>query len=79
MAVTPVKAIRLKCLDCCNGSSTEVKLCTVEKCPLYPFRDGHNPNRKGKGGNSSALLRYMESKNDKCIEENSPEENQRVE
>ena len=41
--VSPLKAIRLKCLDCCNGSSNEVKLCTCEKCPLYPFREGHNP------------------------------------
>ena len=42
--ISPLKAIRLKCLDCCCGSSNEVKLCTVERCPLYPFREGHNPN-----------------------------------
>lgn len=41
--ITPIKAIRLKCLDCCCGSAHEVKLCTVEKCALYPFREGHNP------------------------------------
>ena len=41
--ISPLKAIRLKCLDCCCGSSNEVKLCTVERCPLYPFREGHNP------------------------------------
>lgn len=41
---TPMKAIRLKCLDCCCGSSNEVKLCTVVGCALHPFRDGHNPN-----------------------------------
>lgn len=38
---SPLKAIRLKCLDCC---SNEVKLCTLTRCPLYPFREGHNPN-----------------------------------
>lgn len=42
--VTPIKAIRLKCLDCCCGSSHEVKLCTVTQCPLYLFRLGKNPN-----------------------------------
>lgn len=42
--ISPLKAIRLKCLDCSCGSSNEVKLCPVEKCPLYPFREGHNPN-----------------------------------
>ncbi len=41
--ITPLKAIRLKCLDCCCGSPKEVKLCTVEKCPLHSFREGHNP------------------------------------
>ena len=46
--ISPLKAIRFKCLDCCCGSSNEVKLCTVEKCALYPFREGVNPNRKPK-------------------------------
>ena len=41
--ISPLKAIRLKCLDCCCGSSNEVKLCPAEICPLYPFREGHNP------------------------------------
>lgn len=45
--ISPLKAIRLKCLDCCCGSSNEVKLRTVERCPLYPFRFGKNPNRAG--------------------------------
>lgn len=41
--ISPLKAIRLKCLDCC-GSSYEVKLCTMTSCALYAFREGHNPN-----------------------------------
>lgn len=41
--ISPLKAIRLKCLDCSGGSFNEVKLCPVEKCPLYPFREGRNP------------------------------------
>lgn len=41
--ISALKAIRLKCLDCCCGSSHEVKLCPCTKCPLYPFREGHNP------------------------------------
>lgn len=44
--ISPIKAIRLKCLDCRCGSSNEVKLCTVERCPLYPFREGRDPYRK---------------------------------
>ena len=47
--LTPLKAIRAKCLDCCCGNPNEVRLCPVRDCTLYPFRDGHNPNRKGLG------------------------------
>lgn len=42
---SPTKAIRAKCLECCCGSSQEVKLCTVEQCPLFSFRFGKNPYR----------------------------------
>lgn len=45
MQTNPVKAIREKCLDCCCWSATEVSLCQVERCPLYPFRLGKNPYR----------------------------------
>ena len=45
MATSPIKAIREKCLDCCCGSANEVKLCHIEKCPLYSFRFGKNPYR----------------------------------
>ena len=43
--ITRGKAIRLKCLDCCGGSSNEVKLCSVANCPLHPFREGYDPFR----------------------------------
>lgn len=45
MQTNPVKAIREHCVDCCGGSSNEVKLRTVEKCALFPFRFGKNPYR----------------------------------
>ena len=41
--MTPMKAIRAKCLDCCCGSSEEVKLCPCEKCSLWVYRLGTNP------------------------------------
>lgn len=43
--ITRGKAIRLKCLDCCCGSSNEVKLCPAVNCPLHPFRFGTDPYR----------------------------------
>jgi hypothetical protein len=43
--MTPMKAIRAKCLDC-NGNAYEVKLCPCTDCALWPFRLGKNPNIK---------------------------------
>lgn len=47
--LTPCKAIRAKCLDCCCWQASEVRLCAVMDCPLHPFRMGHNPNINRKG------------------------------
>ena len=50
--LTPMKAIKTKCLeDCCAGQESEWKNCPITTCPLYPYRLGKNPNRKGIGGN----------------------------
>ena len=43
MKLTPMKAIRLKCLECCCDSAQEVRLCNSKKCPLYPYRFGKRP------------------------------------
>lgn len=48
--LSPLKAIRAKCLDCAADQPQEVRLCPCEACPLFPYRMGHNPNRKGIGG-----------------------------
>ena len=37
----PLRAIRLKCLDCCGNQSAEVRECPVYLCPLWPYRMGH--------------------------------------
>ena len=42
----PVKAIRAFCMECSSGQTSEVKACSVYKCPLYPFRFGKNPYRQ---------------------------------
>lgn len=47
--ITPLKAIRKKCLECSNGSRKEVEHCTIPECALYPYRFGKNPHRKGLG------------------------------
>jgi hypothetical protein len=35
-------AIKAKCLECSLLQREEVKLCTVETCPLWPYRPFHS-------------------------------------
>lgn len=42
---TPMKAIRLKCLECCCGQSYEVRICRIKDCALWSYRFGHRPNK----------------------------------
>lgn len=44
--LTPLRAIRAKCLDCSAGSAKEVRECVMLDCPLYPYRLGKSLNRK---------------------------------
>jgi len=40
---SPLKAIRLKCLECSAGSTNEVENCVIPDCTLYPYRFGKYP------------------------------------
>jgi len=53
--LTPLKAIRAKCLDCSAGQPSEVRKCPIDNCPLFTYRFGHNPSRKGVGGKSALV------------------------
>lgn len=44
--MTPLKAIKLKCLDCCCDQANEVTLCPVTDCTLFPFRKGKGNKRE---------------------------------
>lgn len=39
----PLKAIRLKCLDCSNDQPSEVANCPIKNCALWPYRMGRYP------------------------------------
>ena len=46
--LTPMRAVRYKCLDCCCEMTKEVELCPVRDCPLWPYRLGKYPkDRRG--------------------------------
>jgi hypothetical protein len=42
-SLTPIKAIRARCVDCSAGEFSRVTDCTVPKCALYPYRHGCRP------------------------------------
>ena len=68
---SPIRAIRLKCLDCTCGSQKEVEACPIEKCPLWRFRFGKNPFRKpvseeNKAKAAERMRKYMASKKSKA-------------
>jgi hypothetical protein len=46
--LTPLKAIRANCLECCCDSAHEVRLCPTKNCPLHPYRFGKNPYLSGR-------------------------------
>lgn len=33
-----MRAIRAKCLECCNGQLAEARACFLADCPLYPYK-----------------------------------------
>lgn len=51
--LSPVKAIKKFCYECVGESAKERYLCVSIDCPLYSYRLGDNPNRKGIGGRRS--------------------------
>jgi len=51
--LTPLKAIRAKCMDCSNNQPSEVRHCNILECALFPYRFGKNPNRRGIGGSKN--------------------------
>jgi hypothetical protein len=44
--LTPIKAIRSKCLDCSCGQIVEIRNCPIKDCSLYPYRMGRRPKQE---------------------------------
>lgn len=57
--MSPMEAIRRKCLDCSCHVAPEVRRCEAIGCPLWPFRSGHHPYT------ASARLRHARSEGGK--------------
>ncbi len=54
--LTPMKAIRAKCLDCSCGQVKEVRECPVTTCALWPYRMGRRPIKPIKTDSTSTKL-----------------------
>ena len=59
--LSPMKAIRAKCLECCAGQPKEVRACECDNCALHPFRLGKNPNRQGIGNLKGSYLQKFKT------------------
>lgn len=46
--LTPIRAIRHKCLECQSKHYSLIRNCEEKGCPLYRFRLGRNPNCSGR-------------------------------
>jgi hypothetical protein len=44
--MSPLQALRARCLDCCGYQEKEVALCPAVDCPSWPFRMDTDPWRK---------------------------------
>lgn len=50
--LTPMRAIRAKCMQCSNFQPTDVTQCPITDCALWVYRFGKNPDRRGVGNTS---------------------------
>lgn len=60
VTLTPLEAVRRKCLWCCNGSTHEVALCPARACPSWAFRFGRKPTAEIIADQGNTLLHPLE-------------------
>ena len=58
----PVRVFRAFCLQCTGGSSNLVLECETESCPVYPYRMGKNPAKKGQGASTETMKKAREQR-----------------
>ncbi|MGD9567468.1 MAG: hypothetical protein AB7V48_04000 [Sedimentibacter sp.] len=58
--LTPMQAIRKKCLECSNGQYNEIRGCLIKTCPLYSFRIGEKQNKKYDSTSEQITLDLLE-------------------
>ena len=67
--ITPLQAIRKKCIDCCGYQYNEVKACPVLDCPIWKFRLGLHPFTKKNAENPFLRKSFFVGLGDKSAKE----------
>ena len=62
--LTPIKAIRKKCLDCCCYQPKEVRYCQISDCSLHPYRMNMRPETYEKTLATKGIFSKNKKKND---------------
>ncbi len=52
VTMTPMKAIRRNCHECCGYNYAEVAKCEIELCCFYQYRLGFKPDQVGRHANN---------------------------
>lgn len=68
---SPLTGIRAFCVSCMGGQVSEVASCPSRECPLYNFRNGHNPYH----GLHVQKEKIMPMASEKCRDHGTPEPN----
>jgi hypothetical protein len=56
-----VKVLRRFCLQCQGGDREGVADCSTASCPVFPYRHGTNPARRGTGASREAMQNVREA------------------
>lgn len=56
---TPLKAIKLFCIECMGHQQNLVEGCTDPLCINYPYRMGKDPDKKGIGSDGTHLKKFQ--------------------
>jgi hypothetical protein len=62
--LTPRKAIKYFCAECVVWVRQEIEKCTVETCPLWPFRlgDSHSVSDETKKARSDRMIERLKKR-----------------
>ena len=53
--LTPMRAIRMKCLECSNWQWAEIRDCNIPSCALWVYRFGKKPDQAKKRGSRKGV------------------------